>query len=152
MRFANREKIQPGNHRSRQEAFRPHSPVFRGIKSLTGVIPNKEEAPSPITTTWDRYLLQKCGTNRAAPNKIDGSPRRGPILHFVRVDEDFLSLQKQQPAIEHNNNHCNNWGNWCFSARYYQKKKENKATTTNTSALEHQCHTEKFFFHNKIAK
>lgn len=35
---------------------------------------NKEEAPSPITSTWDRYLLQECGSSRAAPNKIHGGP------------------------------------------------------------------------------
>lgn len=113
---------------------------------------NKNEAPSPITTTstWDRYLLQKCGASHVEPQTSSAwSPRRGPTLHFVQVDEDFLSLQKQQSAQQQQPR----W--WLHQLKVigvFRNDTTNKETADNTTTPQHRRPKQRSFSQPHIAK
>lgn len=93
------------------------------------------------------------GKPRRAPNVIRGSHQdAAQPWHFVQMDEDFLSLQKQQSTETATTTAmiALTKGNWCFSERYYQQAEQQ--TTQPRHNIGVQQNREVFHKHIKQSK
>lgn len=143
-------EIQPNNHPGARNYPHPHIPVFLGIKSLTGVIPKtrmKHHHPSQQQqSTWDRYLLQKCGASHVEPRTSSAGatktrPNPGTSCRWTKISclcrSSNQQQQQQQPRWLHQLKVIGVFRNDTTNKR--NNKQHNHATTSASNK------TEKFF-------